>query len=59
MLVLSRKKNQTIWVGEVPITIVEIRGDKVKLGISAPPGVVVDRDEVRTAKLRSNQAIKV
>ena len=59
MLVLSRKKNQTIWVGDVSVTIVEIRGDKVKLGISAPPGVAVDRDEVRTAKLRSNQAVKV
>ena len=59
MLVLARKKNETIWVGDIPITIVEIRGDRVKLGITAPESVSVDRDEVRTAKIRSNQAIKV
>lgn len=59
MLVLSRKKNQTIWVGDVSVTIVEIRGDKVRLGIMAPSDVTVDRDEVRNAKLRSNQAVKV
>lgn len=55
MLVLSRKKNETIWIGDVPVTIVEIRGDKVKLGITAPESVSVDRDEVRTAKLRNNK----
>lgn len=53
MLVLSRKKNEAIMVGdEVVITIIEVRGDKVKLGIEAPPSVSVDREEVRAAKLR-------
>lgn len=55
MLVLSRKKNETIMVGDdVVITIIEIRGDKVKIGIEAPPSVSVDRREVRLAKLRDN-----
>lgn len=46
MLVLSRKKNETIVVGNARITIVEIRGDKIKLGVEAPMEVNVDRLEV-------------
>jgi carbon storage regulator len=50
MLVLSRKKNERVMIGdEVEIVIVEIRGDKVRLGISAPTNVAVDRAEVREA----------
>jgi carbon storage regulator len=53
MLVLSRKKQEVITIGgEVRITIVEIRGDKVRIGIEAPDHVSVDRLEVREAKLR-------
>lgn len=56
MLVLSRKKNETIIIDDqITVTIVEIRGDKVKLGIEAPPTVSVDRREVWEAKKR-NQA---
>ena len=51
MLVLSRKKNERIIVGDnVVITIVEIRGDKVRLGIEAPSELSVDREEVRERK---------
>ncbi len=51
MLVLSRKKNEVLMIGDnVSITIVEIRGDKIKLGIVAPPDVTVDRLEVWKAK---------
>ena len=46
MLVLSRKRNETIVVGNARITIVEIRGDKIKLGVEAPMEVNVDRLEV-------------
>ena len=48
MLVLSRKKNESIVIGdrEVVVTIVEIRGDKVKLGIEASPEIAVHRIEV-------------
>jgi carbon storage regulator len=50
MLVLSRKKSQTIVVGDdIRITIVELRGDKVRVGIDAPRGVTVHREEVYDA----------
>ena len=54
MLVLSRKKNESIVIadGEIEVSIVEIRGDKVKLGISAPESITVDRLEVWLAKQR-------
>ena len=51
MLVLSRKKNKSIIIGDnVTVTIVEIRGDKVKIGIEAPVDVSVDRVEVGKRK---------
>jgi carbon storage regulator len=47
MLVLSRKREQTIMIGDdIEIKVVEIRGDKVKLGITAPKNVSVHRREV-------------
>jgi carbon storage regulator len=47
MLVLSRKKNESIVINnDVIITVVEIRGDKVRLGIVAPKDVAVHREEV-------------
>ena len=53
MLVLSRKKNEVICIGDdVYVTVVEVRGDNVRLGIDAPDHVVIDRREVRDAKLR-------
>lgn len=51
MLVLSRKKNEVIRIGEsVELTVVEIRGDKVRLGFTAPPEVRIDREEVHHAR---------
>ncbi|TXH57307.1 MAG: carbon storage regulator CsrA [Desulfurellales bacterium] len=48
MLVLSRKKNETIVVDEqIRITVIEIRGDKVRLGIEAPREIPVHRAEVQ------------
>jgi len=48
MLVLSRKVNESIKIanGEVTITIVDIRGDKVRIGIDAPKDIDVHRSEV-------------
>ena len=47
MLVLSRKKNESIVINDrVTVTIVEIRGEKVRLGIAAPREVPVHRKEV-------------
>lgn len=56
MLVLSRKKNEDIKIGDqVRIVVVEIRGDKVRLGIEAPDDVSVHRGEVYEAIQRSKQ----
>jgi carbon storage regulator len=50
MLVLSRKKNESIVINnDITITVVEIRGDKVRLGIVAPKDVPVHRQEVYEA----------
>jgi carbon storage regulator len=47
MLVLSRKKNESIFIGEqIVVTVVEIRRDKVRLGVHAPREVPVHRQEV-------------
>lgn len=47
MLVLSRKKNESIVInGNITVFIVEVRGDKVRLGISAPKDVPVHRKEI-------------
>ena len=54
MLVLSRKRDEQIVIGsDIVITIVEIRGDKVRLGISAPTHVPVHRSEIYEAIKRS------
>ena len=56
MLVLSRQRDETIMIGDdVQITIVDIRGDKVRLGISAPRHIQVHRKEVYDAIKRENE----
>ena len=52
VLVLSRKQGEIIMVGNAAITIVRIYGDRVRVGITAPPEVAVDRLEVWEAKQR-------
>jgi carbon storage regulator len=50
MLVLSRQKDESIMIGdEVEITIVDVRGDKVRLGITAPKNIPVHRREIYDA----------
>lgn len=50
MLVLSRKKNESIVINDdITVTVVEIRGDKVRLGIVAPKEIPVHRQEVHDA----------
>ncbi len=50
MLVLSRKKNESIIISDhITVTVVEIRGDKVRLGIEAPKDVTVHRREIYEA----------
>ena len=56
MLVLSRQKDQTIMIGDkVEITVVDIRGDKVRLGITAPSEIPVHRKEVYDAIKQENR----
>lgn len=57
MLVLSRQRDETIIIGDdIEITIVDIRGEKVRLGISAPSHISVHRKEVYEAIKRASQA---
>lgn len=56
MLVLSRKKDESIIINDhIRVTIVEIRGDKVRLGIDAPKEVSVHRREVYEAIQNQNR----
>ncbi len=56
MLVLSRHRDESIIIGDdIIITVVDIRGDKVRLGIQAPPDVPVHRKEVYEAIQRENR----
>ncbi len=60
MLVLSRQHDETIMIGdEVEITVVDIRGDKVRLGINAPRHVQVHRKEVYEAIRRENERASI
>ncbi len=55
MLVLSRKKNESIVINDdITIVVVEIRGDKVRLGVEAPKEVPVHRSEVYQAIHRND-----
>lgn len=50
MLVLSRKRSERIFIGEnVELTVLEVRGNRVKLGLTAPPEVSIQREEIRNA----------
>jgi carbon storage regulator len=56
MLVLSRHRDESIMIGDdVVVTIVDIRGDKVRLGIDAPSDIPVHRQEVYDAIQRENR----
>jgi carbon storage regulator len=55
MLVLSRQRDDSIMIGDtIVVTIVDIRGDKVRLGINAPSEIPVHRQEVYEAIQREN-----
>ena len=57
MLVLSRQRDETIMIGDdIEVTVVDIRGDKVRLGINAPKSISVHRKEVYDAIRRENRA---
>jgi carbon storage regulator len=57
MLILSRKVNEKIMIGDdVSVSVIEIRGDQVKLGVDAPRSVKVFRREVFDAIMAENRA---
>ncbi len=59
MLVFSRKKDESIIIGDdIVITIIDIRGDKVRLGIDAPREVPVHRQEVYLAIKKQEEETK-
>lgn len=56
MLVLSRQRDETIMIGDsVELTIVDIRGDKVRIGITAPSSIAVHRKEVYESIRQENE----
>lgn len=56
MLVLSRQRDESIIIGDnVVVTVVDVRGDKVRLGIDAPREITVHRREVYEAIQRENR----
>src|SRR6185437_10234410 len=56
MLVLARQRDETIMIGdEVEVTVVDIRGDKVRLGLNAPKTIAVHRKEIYDAIRRENR----
>jgi carbon storage regulator len=58
MLVLSRYRDESIYIGDdIVVTIVDIRGDRVRIGIQAPPNVAVHRQEVYDAIIREKHGI--
>jgi carbon storage regulator len=60
MLVLTRRANQSIVIGnDVVVTVLEVRGDQVRLGIKAPREVTVHREEVYAEIQRENREAAV
>ena len=57
MLILTRRPNESLHIGDdVVVTVLGIKRNQVRLGISAPKNVVVDREEVHAGKLREAAA---
>lgn len=57
MLVLTRRANQSIMIGpDIVVTILEVRGDQVRIGVRAPRSVTVHREEVFAELEKANRA---
>ncbi len=56
MLILTRLSGERIWIGDdVILTVIDIRGDRVRLGFTCDRSVVIDREEIRKAKERDKE----
>jgi carbon storage regulator len=61
MLVLSRRKNQVIWIGDIKVVIVDVDRDKVRIGVDAPSDLPIYRAEILTndeAKARVSEVVQ-
>ncbi len=59
MLVLSRKIGETIVIGDdIKITIIDMKGGKVRIGIQAPPNVTINRQEIHDAIQNKNDTTR-
>jgi carbon storage regulator len=57
VLVLTRRANQSIMIGnDIVVTVLDVRGDQVRIGIRAPRSVTVHREEVYAELAKANQA---
>lgn len=57
MLVLTRKRNETVLIGDnIAVVVVEIRGDKVRLGFAAPPEVNIMRPDATNKTPKNREA---
>ncbi len=58
MLVLTRRPGEEIVIdGNIRLTVVSVRGDRIRLGITAPPSVVVDRQEIHEKRLHAPESV--
>ena len=58
MLVLSRKRDEAIIIGnDIIVTVIEIRGDKVRIGVEADKSVPVHRKEIYDSIMKNNQRL--
>lgn len=56
MLILTRNPEQRIMIGtDVVVTVLEVKGNQVRIGIDAPKDVAVDREEIRKRKLANTE----
>lgn len=60
MLVISRRKYESVMLGdEIEVTILEVRGDRIRLGIAAPRNLPVHRREIYEKIIRENSSKKL
>ena len=57
MLILTRRAGETILIGnDVEVTVLEVKASQVRIGVKAPPNVIVDREEVAVRKAAQSAA---